>query len=359
MKSRGPLIGLSVFMTIAIIVTWLVYATLQRDVAGPTTPYAAMFTDVFGLRAGDDVRIAGVRVGRVEKIELHGKQARVDFIVQSDQRVYGNTIASVTYQNIIGQRYLGLSLGKTGGHAALPAGSVIPVERTEPSFDVGKLLNGFEPLFSLLNPKEADDLTKGVIQSLQGDQVSVVALVDRTSTLTQAVAGRDHALDAVITSLSQVTANIAQHNDDLDRSLTQAHKVIAELDARRPALQQSVASIAQASRHLSAVVHDIDPALNQLITREPGFAKHMVDIEPQLAFTGDNLPLLLKGLARMTGEGSYANGYVCDLNVFGFFPGLNDLTTFIVNAATPGNPNPITPKNLGQHTPRCRNLAHG
>src|ERR1700751_2487668 len=109
MKSRGPLIGLSVFMTIAIIVTWLVYATLQRDVAGPTTPYAAMFTDVFGLRAGDDVRIAGVRVGRVEKIELHGKQARVDFIVQSDQRVYGNTVASVTYQNIIGQRYLGLS----------------------------------------------------------------------------------------------------------------------------------------------------------------------------------------------------------------------------------------------------------
>jgi phospholipid/cholesterol/gamma-HCH transport system substrate-binding protein len=54
--------------------------------------------------------------------------------------------------------------------------------------------------------------------------------------------------------------------------------VIAELDARRQALQQSVGSIAQASRHLSAVVDDIDPALNQLITREPGFAKHMVDI---------------------------------------------------------------------------------
>jgi phospholipid/cholesterol/gamma-HCH transport system substrate-binding protein len=102
-----------------------------------------------------------------------------------------------------------------------------------------------------------------------------------------------------------------------------------------------------------------DATTHQLITREPGFAKHMVDIEPQLAFTGDNLPLLLNGLARMSGEGSYANGYVCDLNVAGFFPGLNDLTTFIVNAATPGNANPITPQNLGQHTPRCSNLAHG
>lgn len=67
MKFRAPLIGLSLFMVVAITLTWLVYVTLRRDVAGPTTPYAAMFTDVYGLREGDDVRMAGVRVGRVER----------------------------------------------------------------------------------------------------------------------------------------------------------------------------------------------------------------------------------------------------------------------------------------------------
>lgn len=68
---------------------------------------------------------------------------------------------------------------------------------------------------------------------------------------------------------------------------------------------------------------------------------------------------MLKGFARALSEGSYGNAYACDLNATGFFPGLNDITTFIVNAATPGNAYPITTKNMGWHTPRCRNMANG
>ncbi len=183
MKFRGPLIALTVFMAVALALTWLVYATLRRDVAGGTTSYSAIFTDVYGLRDGDDVRMAGVRVGRVEKIELvNNKQAKVDFVVQNDQKLYGNTLASVTYQNIVGQRYLGLSLGKTGDTNVLAGGSTIPVERTDPSFDVTTLLNGYEPLFSTLSPEQADNLTKGVIQSLQITPVTLRGVANATGT---------------------------------------------------------------------------------------------------------------------------------------------------------------------------------
>jgi phospholipid/cholesterol/gamma-HCH transport system substrate-binding protein len=46
-----------------------------------------------------------------------------------------------------------------------------------------------------------------------------------------------------------------------------------------------------------------------MINRQPGFSSHLLSIEPQLAFTGANLPLLLKSLARMTNEGAYGNTY--------------------------------------------------
>lgn len=363
MRFRGPLVGLSLFMVISLVLTWLVYATLRRDVAGATTPYAAVFTDVYGLREGDDVRMAGVRVGRVEKVELDGKLASVSFIVQSDQKLYSNTVASVTYQNIIGQRYLGLSLGASEGapgqERILPRGSVIGVERTEPSFDVGALLNGFKPLMSLLNPKQADDLTKGVLQSLQGDQASITALVDQSSTLTATLAGRDEVLGDLITSLNRLTGTIAGQNDQLDHALTQARTAVADLDARRPALQSSVGSLAQVTRQLSRIADEVFPSFQEMINREPGFTKHMAGIEPQLAFTGANLPLVLKGLGRAFGDGAYGNAYLCDLNATGFFPGFNDITTIIVNAATPGNARPITRENLAWHTPRCRNTADG
>lgn len=229
MRFRGPLIALSLFMVVALALTWLVYVSLRRDVAGTTAKYSAVFTDVYGLREGDDVRMAGVRVGRVETIDLDGTLARVSFVVQHEQRLYGNTVASVTYQNIVGQRYLGLSLGKEGSPGVLPPGSVIPQERTEPSFDVTTLLNGYEPLFSLLNPHDADNLTKGIIASLQGDTSSLTTLVSQTSTLTETLAGRDQALGTVITDLNKVVGTLAQQNDNLDGVMTQAREVVGDL----------------------------------------------------------------------------------------------------------------------------------
>ena len=124
-------------MVVAVALTWLVYVTLRRDVAGRTVPYAAVFSDVFGLREGDDVRMAGVRVGRVEKIELQGDLAKVSFVVQSDQQLLGTTVASVTYQNIVGQRYLGLSLGKLGEPGPLPAGQCHPRRTHRPVLRCG------------------------------------------------------------------------------------------------------------------------------------------------------------------------------------------------------------------------------
>ena len=351
MRFRGPLIGLTLFMIVALTLTWLVYVSLRRDVAGTTASYSAVFTDVYGLREGDDVRMAGVRVGRVEKIELDHDLARVSFVVQTEQRLYGNTVASVTYQNIVGQRYLGLSLGKEGSQQLLSPGSVIGQERTEPSFDVTALLNGYEPLFSLLNPQDADNLTKGIIASLQGDTSSLTTLVGQTSTLTETFAGKDQALGDVITSLNKVMGNLAAQNDNLDGVITQARDVVGNLDRRRPELQASIGSLSRVMGRLSASASDVYPSLREFIDRKPGVARHLMDVEPQVAYFGDNIPLLLKGLTRVGNQGAYGNAYVCDVNFMGFFPGLNDVVPIIINAATPGN--------RAWHTPRCRSTADG
>ncbi|OBK50423.1 MCE family protein [Mycobacterium kubicae] len=351
MKFRGPLIGLTLFMVVALTLTWLVYVSLRRDVAGKTAPYSAVFTDVYGLREGDDVRMAGVRVGRVEKVELRGKLATVSFVVQAEQRLYGNTVASVTYQNIVGQRYLGLSLGKEGSQTELAPGSTIPPERTEPSFDVTALLNGYEPLFSLLNPRDADNLTKGVIESLQGDTSSLATLISQTSTLTETFAGRDQALGDVINNLGTVVGNLAQQNRNLDAVITQTREVVAALDQRRPQLVSAMGDLSRVMSRVAASSRDVYPALRQFVDRQPGVTRHLLDVEPQVAFFGDNIPLLLKGLVRVGNQGAYGNAYLCDVNIFGFFPGLNDVTPIIVNAATPGG--------KAQHTPRCRNVGDG
>lgn len=350
--------GLVAFLLVTSVATWLVYATLQRSVTGETTRYAAEFTDVFGLREGDDVRMAGVRVGRVMKVELtEDSRANVEFALQNEQKLYSDTEASILYQNIVGQRYLDLRQGlgsataRPADSVALAAGSVIPLARTIPSFDVGVVLNGYEPLFATIDPKAADQITQAAVQALQGDSASWATLVDQTGKLTETFAGRDQLLGDLITGMDRLFATLAAQNSNIETTITNAQQMVGTFNARRPELVASMGSLSRVMRSLGAVTTEVNPALQALITREPGFAAHLVTIEPQLAFMGANLPVMLKGLARVTNDGAYANVYSCDLNALGFFPGLNDVTPIVVAAATPGN--------KAQHTPKCRNMANG
>ena len=69
------------FALVAILLGVLLVNTMRNGVSGDTRSYTALFTDVSGLRVGDDVKVAGVRVGRVQSIEVEkgGELAEVGF----------------------------------------------------------------------------------------------------------------------------------------------------------------------------------------------------------------------------------------------------------------------------------------
>lgn len=346
MRYRKPLIGLSLFLVMATVGSWMVLVTLRREVAGPTNTYSAIFTDVSGLHPGDDVRVAGVRVGRVDGIDLEGALAKVTFRVQREQVLYHDTIASVTYQNIIGQRYLGLSAGRSGDRTPLASRSLIPLERTRPSFDISYLLNGFEPLLALLDPRQVDNLTNGIIQALQGDSGSVLTLITETSALAESLAGPDQVLGEVITKLNDVVSNLAGQTHNLQTMISQTRDVLVTLGNRRDQLVASAGSINAAVVRLATITNNIRPDLQDIVRREPGFTGQLTgDARERFAYMGANLPMLLKGVARVSEDGAYMQGYLCDVNssIFAF---VSRVIPAIVRLASPGN--------VIQRSPMCR-----
>lgn len=334
MSFRRSLIGLSLFLAVSLGLIWTTFVTLHRGVDGTARTYSAIFSDVTGLRVGDDVRMAGVRVGRVDGIALVGNRAEVRFRIEEQQKVFGNTKASITYQNVIGQRYLGLSLADFGEPQELAPGSEIPLEHTEPSFDISVLLNGFEPLFGGLDPQQVDNVTGALITALQGDNTSLVLLISQISTLAESVAGPDQVLGAVITNLSQVVGDLAAHSGSVSTLLTQSRSIIDGLSRHRDELMGSLTTVASVTGRLATVVDDVRPQLNEFLTREPGFTRHFEENKDGFAYLGFNLPALLKGLARASQEGSYLNTYLCNMGVT-FLPALATLVPTIVELASP------------------------
>ncbi|MFD3592988.1 MlaD family protein [Nocardia sp. NPDC058640] len=315
MKSAKPLIGFSFFVVLTVVLTYTVWSTLQRSVPGPTNSYSALFTDVLGLRVGDDVRMAGVRVGRVDKIDFtHDYTARVDFQLEERQHLTDTTKALVRYQNLIGQRYIALAAGETAG-MTVPPGSQIPLTRTEPSFDVSALLSGFEPLFSVLQPDQINSLSETLIQALQGNEISLSALITQAAELANTFGQRDEILGDVLVNLSSVMAGLANRSGELETLITQTRSLMDGLYAEGQSLKSSVDRVAVATDSLVTLIGQVKPGMGQAQRTATQGVMMLLYNGVALDQAAVELPDFLNGVARFTSYGAYGNAYICRLDV--------------------------------------------
>ncbi|WP_067691173.1 MlaD family protein [Nocardia jejuensis] len=315
MKSGRATIGFSLFAVLAITVSYILWSTLHRSIPGKTDSYSAVFTDVLGLRIGDDIRMAGVRVGRVDKIDFtDGYRARVDFRIENDQHPTTSTKALVRYQNLIGQRYVALLPGQDPGVPMHP-GQEIPIERTEPSFDVSALLSGFEPLFSVLQPDQVNSLSETLVQALQGNGVSLAALITQAAQLAGTFGDRDQILGDVLTNLSSVISGLANRSGELETLITQSRTLMQGLYSQGEALKSSVDEVATATDSLVRIVSLVKPGLAAAQNDATSGVALLLLNGASLDKAAVELPDMLNGVARFSSYGAYGNAYLCRLDV--------------------------------------------
>jgi phospholipid/cholesterol/gamma-HCH transport system substrate-binding protein len=99
----------------------------------------ADFPSVGGLKAGSAVEIAGVEVGRVERIGLADFQARVTLRINSDVRLQEDSIASIKTKGLIGEKFIRISPG--GSDKPIPPNGRI--REVEPPVDFEELLSKY------------------------------------------------------------------------------------------------------------------------------------------------------------------------------------------------------------------------
>lgn len=206
--------GLTAIVAVAVVLTLIIVNALRTPVNGPVRHYDALFTDASGLIAGNDVRISGVQVGKVEKIHLDGKNARITFNVLTDHPLYQNTTVAIRYQSLVGQRYVEIAQAPTPS-APLAAGTTIPLGQTIPSFDIAKLFNGFRPIFETLDPAQFNRLTENILQLIQGDERGIGPILRDIDAVLKLSVDRQAALQTIITNLGDISKDLGGTSDQL------------------------------------------------------------------------------------------------------------------------------------------------
>ena len=138
-RERNPVIIGAVSLAVIAALILAAFRAQDLPLIGGGDTYYASFTEAGGLKANDEVRIAGVRVGKVEEVELDGDQVQVTFRIEADAEFGSETGAAIKVKTLLGAMFLAL---EPAGDGQLEEESEIPVERTSSPYDVVEAFSG-------------------------------------------------------------------------------------------------------------------------------------------------------------------------------------------------------------------------
>jgi phospholipid/cholesterol/gamma-HCH transport system substrate-binding protein len=310
----APLIKLALFMAITIAATGVLAISIANSNLSSTNSYSARFSDATLLLPGDDVRIAGVRVGQVEEVSIADRnQAEVKFSVAADRKLPESVMAQIKFRNLVGQRYISLTQGAGyDPNSVLDPGQSIPLERTRPALDITELFNGFKPLFQALSPDDVNKLSYEIITVLQGEGGTVENLLSHTASLTTTIANKDAVIGEVITNLNGVLGTVNSRGEQLSQLIVQMQQLVSGLAEDREPIGEAIEAIGGLATTTSGLLQEAREPLKQDIAALGTLTKNLNDNEKTVEHFIQFMPTKLGTLTRTVSYGSWFNFFLCE-----------------------------------------------
>ena len=311
-RTRGDLVRLLIFVVVTTLATGLLVLTIGNISFGGTHEFKAVFSDATGVNKGDDIRIAGVKVGTVRKVEITDRtRALVTFSVADDQSLSRATHASIRYRNLVGQRYISLS-DSVGDGAQLRPGQTIPITQTAPALDLTVLFNGFKPLFQALSPSDINKLSYEIVQVFQGEGGTLDSLLAHTASVTQTLADRDEVIDSLIDNLNQVLDHLGDRDQQLSTLIATFRTFVHGLTGDRQAILDSLDHISGLSVQTADLLQGIRSPFVRDIGQLRRLAGNLDANKAELDRAIQVLPIKLNKVGNTATYGSFFNFYLCN-----------------------------------------------
>jgi phospholipid/cholesterol/gamma-HCH transport system substrate-binding protein len=242
--------------------------------------YSAAFSEAGGLRAGDDVRLAGVKVGEVERVSLDGGHVRVDFRVTEPATFGDRTGASIRIKTLLGQKFLSL---EPGGSGQLDAGSEIPLDRTVAVYDVVTAFSDLAEHSEAIDTAQLATALDTLATEFADTPDEVRAALDGLSRLSTTIASRDEQLRQLLQRTSRVTGVLADRDEELSGLIKDADLLLAELERRRDDISRLLDSTVALAEQVTALVREnreqLRPTLEKLGSVLAVLREHKADLE--------------------------------------------------------------------------------
>ena len=314
----SPVIKSLIFIVVTVTVTAILAVSIGHTGVSASVSYNAVFTDVTGLTVGDDVDIAGVRVGDVTSISVYKRNlALVGFAIQQGRTLPASATATIKYLNLVGQRYMELGQGTGPVGRTLAPGATIPVSRTTPALNLTELFNGFQPLFQALSPGDVNQLSSEIIQIFQGQSPNITTLVASIGSLTTTLATRDEVIGELISNLDSVLHTVSKRSGELAGLVNTLQELVSGLAADRQPIGNAISGIASLTNATAGLLQVARAPLHADIVQLGRLATNLDNNSATVNSFLHTLPVKMNEIAKLASYGSWLNFFMCDALVSG------------------------------------------
>lgn len=265
-------------------------ASQTTSLFGVRRDFTAELPDAAGIRAGDEVQVAGVAVGAVRSVEAHGDRVEVGFRLDRDVPLTADTRTEVKLATLLGTRFLNLTPGKG---TTLTAGDTIGLDHAFGSYTLERawLDNG-----DALGQFDLDALSKAVdvlSTDLNGSPDANRAALDGLATLSETVTTRDAQLTRLLASTRSVTDEAVAQRGGLTQLMERGDKVFEMVQARKQAIDLMLrdarslvvdltAMAKRTHKPMTAALHQLHGILKVLVAHRDDLARTLKVADPAL-----------------------------------------------------------------------------
>jgi phospholipid/cholesterol/gamma-HCH transport system substrate-binding protein len=238
----------------------------------------AKYPNVQGLRSGDDVQVAGLKLGKVEGITLEPDGVRVKMRIENEAVVHRDAVARLDYQALSGTRFIAISLG-TPGAPALKDGDSVEAE-VSPSItqmvdELQSVAKSVQSLADSLNENQ-DRLLKNVNAMIEDNRTTLQHALENLDSITAKLDRGDGTMaklindpglydraTAVMGDLQKVSGRLARGEGDLGRLVNgdgalydEVRETVASLNTTATNLEEISSRVANGEGTLGRIVAD-------------------------------------------------------------------------------------------------------
>ena len=322
-SSRNPTVIGAIGLVVIAALLWAAFNASKLPIIGGGTVYSAQFSEAAGLRANDEVRVAGVKVGTVTSVGLEGDHVRVKFRVKHAFIGNQSTLA-IKIKTLLGAKYLAVdSLGdakqKPGQEIGPPCSTGVanPSCRTTSPYDIYPAFQQLTQTVGDINTKQLGQAFETLAATFQNTPESVREVLDGLSRLSHTVASRDAELSSLLSKARSVTGVLVSRDQQITKLLSDGNLLLDELTARREAIHELLQNTSLLTAQLEGLVSDNQATLKPALDQLHGVLQLLQDNQDSLDRGLAVLAPFYRVFANTLGNGRWFDTYIQNLSIPG------------------------------------------